>query len=65
MVLYILDPSGSPATGARPLLGAILWNALGWYVAEHGESHGEQALGTAGLLLAILVAAAGVLSYAI
>lgn len=62
LMLYMLSPDGSTTAVVRPLLGAILWNALGWYVAEHGESGGEQGLGTVALLLAIVTGAAGVLS---
>ena len=47
----------------KPLLGALLWNALGWYVAEHGESYNEQVLGTVGLLIATFFGVLGVASY--
>lgn len=61
--LYALELQGNFSAVMKPLLGALLWNALGWYVAEHGESYNEQVLGTVGLLIATFFGVLGVASY--
>ncbi len=61
--MYLQDPSESAVAAVKPLLGAVLWNGLGWYVAEYGESHGERVLGSVALLLACVAGGLGFMSY--
>lgn len=56
------DSAGSSLSTTKALLGALLWTALGWYIAEHGESRSEQTFGTLNLLAVIAMGVVGLVS---